>query len=284
MKKYFIPYEITESAAKTFVKKFHYSPIMPKHTSHFLGFYEEQELIAVITLGHGTRPRHTINAMFPSLEVLNKNEIGEWKVRELRDVYFEIGKMCIDDRMPTNTASRMLKTTRYWISKNYPKTLFLYTMADGLMGKVGGVYKASGFYFGEKFKAESYMMENNEKLHPRSTADLCKKNAAIRGKDKMARIDTNFMVENKIRHIEGYNFRYIFPLNKKAEKIMKEDQTIDWTKDKDRFPNKERDLKWFDTTEDRFEIDMPEFSFDKMKFNPQTKSQSDTFDLSSYFN
>ena len=65
-------------------------------------------------------------------------------------------------------------------------------MADGIMGKCGYVYQASNFYYGEKYWTQVYMMDNGEKLHPRSSNTLCKENA-------------KFLVE---KHGKGYLEKY----------------------------------------------------------------------------
>ena len=114
--------------------------------------------------------KDTINKMFTGLESRH---------------YYEIGKMCMTDDMPRNSESQMLSDTIKWLKKTYPNLLFLYTMADGIMGKCGYVYQASNFLFGEKYFTQVYMMENGEKLHPRSARGLCEENAKFSGKEKV---------------------------------------------------------------------------------------------------
>ena len=126
--------EINRVTATDFVQAYHYSPVMPKLTKHFLGFFLDNELKGVLTLGWGTQPRQTINKLFPGL--VSKD-------------YYEIGKMCMDEEMPRNSESQMISATIRWMKQN-TDCLFLYTMADGIMGKCGYVYQASNFYFGEK--------------------------------------------------------------------------------------------------------------------------------------
>ena len=233
--------EIHKVYAIDFVQKFHYSPVMPKLTKHFLGFYLDGELKGVLTLGWGTQPRQTINKMFPGLTSKD---------------YYEIGKMCMDDDMPRNSESQMISATVRWMKKN-TDCLFLYTMADGIMGKCGYVYQASNFYFGEKYWTPVYLMENGEKLHPRSSNSLCKENAKFlekkygkkflekykpdaNGERYPKYFTSDFMLHRGIKRIDGLMFRYLYPLNKKAKKIMLKDSSMPWSKkypkDKD-FPN-----------------------------------------------
>ena len=65
--------------ATDFVQKYHYSPVMPGITKYHLGFYLENKLSGVLTLGWGTKPRHTFNKMFPTAQILEKKD-GEWIV------------------------------------------------------------------------------------------------------------------------------------------------------------------------------------------------------------
>ena len=116
--------ELRKQESVMFVEKYHYSPIMPKLTKHYLGFYVNKELKGVLTLGWGTQPKQTIKKLFPHLDTQD---------------YFEIGKMCMTDDMPRNSESQMLSKTISWLKENKPEKLFLYTMADGIMGKCGYV-------------------------------------------------------------------------------------------------------------------------------------------------
>ena len=109
--------EILASRAMDFIQKYHYSPVMPSITKHYLGFLIDGEMKAVLTLGWGTQPRQTINFLFPGLETTH---------------YYEIGKMCIADEMPKNTGSQILSATIRLMRQRTNK-LFLYTLGDGIM-------------------------------------------------------------------------------------------------------------------------------------------------------
>jgi len=261
----FLIRDLPKWKAMEFVQKYHYSPVFPSITKHFLGFYLEDELVGVLTLGWGTQPRQTINKMFPGLGT---------------ESYFEIGKMCMDDDMPRNSESQMVSQTIKWLKKEYPEKLFLYTMADGIMGKVGYVYQASNAYFGEKYLTQVYMMENGEKLHPRSTKGLLKENAIFEGKEKLFWMTRPFMKSKNIKFIEGYMFRYIWPLNKKAKKLMKRGSTMTWGLN---YP-KEKDLAWFDKTErPKIQIDQPPFTFEDAKYNLKNINQTKEGSLEDLF-
>ena len=249
--------ELKKQEAVVFVEKYHYSPIMPKLTKHYLGFYVNKELKGVLTLGWGTQPKQTIKKLFPKLNTQD---------------YFEIGKMCMTEDMPRNSESQMLSKTISWLKSHKPEKLFLYTMADGIMGKCGYVYQASNFYFGEGYKTSVYMMDNGEKLHPRGSKQLLKENCVFSKRDKLFWMTRDFMKHKNIKHIEGLMFRYIYPLSKKAKRIMNQDSTLMWDKN---YP-KDKDLKWFDKTESpKIEIPQPAFTYEDMKYNPQAKEKSE---------
>ena len=249
--------EVPKDFAVSFIQHYHYSPVLPKLTKHYLGFFVNGELKGVLTLGWGTQPVHTINKMFPGL--ISKH-------------YYEIGKMCMDDDMPRNSESQILSQTIRWLKTHHPSKLFLYTMADGIMGKCGYVYQAANFLFGEKYLTQVYMMENGEKIHPRSTKGLLQDNleweraqgTEYGERNRLYWMTSDYMKHKGIRFIEGYMYRYIYPLNRTAKKMLKRDSNLTWTRT---YP-KDKDLQWFDkTTRPKIEIEKPPFTFEDMKYN-----------------
>ena len=274
---------LPKDIATIFVQKYHYSPVMPSITKYYLGYYLDKKLVGVLTLGWGTRPRHTFNKMFPKVNILEK-EHNKF-VNDINDWYYEIGIMCLvpEFNNTKGAGSQMVSATIRWLKEN-TNCLFLYTMADGIMGKCGYVYQASNFYFGEKYWTSVYLMENGEKLHPRSSNTLCKENAkflvekhgkgylekkysADRNGDRYPRyFTTDFMLERGITKIDGLMFRYIYPLSKKAKKIMKNESSLNWTRE---YP-KDKDLEWKDITDKKNSKvikDKPAFTYEYAKYN-----------------
>jgi len=74
---------------------------------------------------------------------------------------------------------------------------------------------------------------------------LLKENAEFLGKEKLFWMTPDFMKLKGIRRIRGKQFRYIYPLNKTAKKILKDGSTVEWGLE---YP-KEVDLKWKEQTE-----------------------------------
>jgi hypothetical protein len=198
----------------------------------------------VVTLGWGTRPLHTIQ------KIINKEMTSS--------DYFEIGKMCMLDSEPRNSESQMISQLVRWIKQNHPGVLFLYTLADGIMGKCGYVYQAANFYYGGEYWTDSYMSAKGEKIHPRTTRTLCrenwkwhydktsegfskefKKNHERKVKEAKASntkapkeqvfwLTPEFMKHIGLKKIKGKMFRYIYPLSRRAKKILATSSDTIW--------------------------------------------------------
>ena len=148
--------EITKELAYPLLADNHYSPVMPRLTKHYLGVFQCEELVGVLTLGWGTQPKGTINKLFPGLGT---------------ESYYEIGKMAMLEEMPRNSESQMLSLAIKWMKKNTTKD-YLFTWADGMVGKAGYVYQAANFFYGGFVWSDIYIGPDGEKIHPRSSKQL----------------------------------------------------------------------------------------------------------------
>lgn len=185
------------------VKQYHYSNALPSLNKHFIGFFLNDEIVGLVTLGWGTRPVHTIKKLFPSLETKD---------------YFEIGRMVMTDEMPRNSESQMLSQLVKYLKRNFPKIKVLFTWADGMLGKCGYVYQASNFLYAGKITTDFYL-KDGIKIHPRQTRKLFVKDE----NDKRLSIRPTLeqMQEFNIQHYKGNQYRYIYFLNDE-KKLKKE--------------------------------------------------------------
>jgi hypothetical protein len=252
--------EVSRSYATDFIQSLHYSKIMPKLTKHFLGCYLENELVGVLTLGWGTQPKATIAKLFDGLDTKN---------------YYEIGKMCMKEEMPKNSESQMISAVVKWMKVNTPERQFLYTWADGIMGKPGYVYQAANFLYGGFIWTQIYISDKGEKIHPRSARKLCEENVKFKlerepdffvGKkgERIYWLTQDFLDYKNILKVHGKQFRYILPLNKKARKLLKK-SNVEWNLN---YP-KGNDLVWNKSTKDgkkRLES-MPKIDSDMTEYN-----------------
>lgn len=245
--------EMNKDEATLFIQKYHYSKILPRLTKHWLGFYENNKLVGVLTLGWGTQPLQTIKKLFPTEDLVTND-------------YIEIGKMCfLPGKNNSNFGSQAMSLLVKWIKENTSYS-FLYTLADGIMGKCGYVYQACSFVYLGSFKTSVYMdTKTGEKIHPRSAKKLCIENAKFSGKDKIFWLTDDFCKARGIDKINGLMFRYILPLSKKAKKLLKRNGEGQLTYPKD------KDLRW----EKRIEtgkfvaIPKPDFNMDILDLNYQ---------------
>lgn len=224
MKYNFTIQELDAYNAVEFIQARHYSKVMPRLTKHYLGIYNKGDLAGVLTLGWGTQPYNTIHKLFPSLASKD---------------YYEIGKMCMDESYPRNSETQMLSQVCKWIKHNLPEKQFLYTWADGIVGKVGYVYQAFNFLYGGYIWTDIYIGPDGEKIHPRSTRELLRENEEWEGKEKLFWLTHDFTEYKGIQRVKGKQFRYILPLTRGAKKLLNE-STVTWNKD---YP-KEDSLKW----------------------------------------
>lgn len=262
MKYNFVIKEISRSQATDFIQSLHYSKVMPKLTKHFLGCHLDGELVGVLTLGWGTQPKATIAKLFDGLESKD---------------YYEIGKMCMSEKFPEDTypESQMISAVVKWMKVNTPEKQFLYTWADGIMGKPGYVYQAANFLYGGFIWTQIYISDKGEKIHPRSSRRLCDENVQFKlerepeffvGKkgERIYWLTQDFLDHKGISKIYGKQFRYILPLNKKSRKLLKK-SNVEWSLN---YP-KENDLVWDkSTTEGRKRLDkMPYIDGDMTEYN-----------------
>ena len=202
---------ISKKMALRIVRNVHQSSdTLPTLTIACLGVYINDNLEGVITLGYGTRPKHTIQKLFPSLTT---------------EDYFEIGRMCINNDFKTNTESQMLSKTVKYIKKHYPQCKVLFTWANGLLGKIGTVYQASNFLYGGYITTECYV-QNGVQMHPRGIKKLLHPNDKRRTVRPTAEEKRKF----KIDHIRGKQFRYIyFTCGKTQKKKLLKESPFKWT-------------------------------------------------------
>lgn len=247
--------EIPKEQAVSFIRMYHYSKIMPRLTKYYLGFFTGGELAGVVTLGWGTQPLQTIRKVFPRHKLQSAD-------------YLEIGKMCFTPAMNGNRyfGSRALSLLVKWL-RAHTRCLFLYTLADGIMGKCGYVYQAANFHYLGSFPTSVYRCtETGEKIHPRSARLLLEENAAFDGVKKRHWLTYGYCQHKGIEKINGRMFRYLYPLDSRGRELLKEYPEYRGLKNP-----KETDLVFTMRTAPGMyaPIPQPEFKRDVCQFNTQ---------------
>lgn len=247
--------ELNKDIAINFIMRYHYSKILPRLTKHYIGIYIDEELSGVVTLGWGTQPLRTIR------KILSNHDLKT-------DDYFEIGKMCFLPKY-NNTktfGSQVISALIKWMKIN-TNCLFLYTLADGIMGKCGYVYQAGNFKYIGSFLTPVYIDNiTGEKIHPRSSKILLRENEKFCNKEKLYWLTYEFCEYKNISKVYGLMFRYIYPLNKKATDIINSYDCY-----KNLVNPKDKDLKFYKRIagSKRVEIPQPEFNMNVFNYNYQ---------------
>ena len=174
-----------------------------------------------------------------------------------------------------NSESQMLSGVVKWMKENCPEKQFLYTWADGIMGKPGYVYQAANFLYGGFIWTQIYISDKGEKIHPRSSRRLCDENVEFKlerepnffeGKkgERIYWLTQDFLDHKGITKVHGKQFRYILPLNKKARKLLKKSK-VEWNLN---YP-KDNDLIWNKSTkEGKKQLDgMPKIDPNMIEYN-----------------
>lgn len=189
---------IPRCIAEPMILSMHYSRVMPRINKFFIGGFQEHQLVAVMTLGWGTRPLHTIQVMFPTLSTYD---------------YLELGKLCLDEICPRNSESRFISQSIKLIKEYFPKVKLLFSWADGILGKPGYVYQASNFYYGGYIWSEMYLDVDGNRIHPRTFQGISCGERIGKHKSRALSV-TNSM---GLKKYYGKQFRYVYPLCGKRE-------------------------------------------------------------------
>jgi len=216
---------IGRGEAVGFIQTWHYSKVMPAQTKLLLGARRGGRLFAVSTWGWGVRPLHTIRKLFPSLKSAD---------------YWELGKLCCADPEPRNTESQFLSACREYIRMQFPQIRLLFTWADGMLGKPGYVYQASGFLYGGFIWTDCYFTADGEKVHPRFYQTKFGEGKSD-GLKYGRRPSPERCNEIGLKQYFGKQFRYVYFLcgHRERKRLLRE-STVKWSTD---FP-KHADLEW----------------------------------------
>lgn len=228
--------EVERERAIRILMKNHYRKTIPVLNKVFLGGFLNGELRAVMTLGWGTRPKHTIKKLFEELDTKD---------------YFEIGRMALDNSLPKNSETQFIGKCIHYIRANYLNIKVLFTWADGMLGKVGTIYQASNFYYTGFIWTDLYFDFNGEAIHPRTTNKIGGRTA---------------MDSTKYNHYLGKQFRYVYFINRQSQKNLMQNCKVEISKE---YPTKE-DLEWKQHIGGKYVItDTPPI------YNPNSKGFSD---------
>lgn len=182
---------IPKKIADDFVKKHHYSGKVVNNSQLHFGAFLDSELHGVLQYG-------------PSLD--KSKLLGLVKCTGWNE-FIELNRMAFDDTLPRNSESFCIGKTLRLIKKNAPHIKWVVSFADGVHCGDGTIYRASNFVLTQINKNSTIYVhkETGEKV-----ADLT---LWLKGLKKKADIRAAGYEIG-----EGYMFRYIYFLDKRARK------------------------------------------------------------------
>lgn len=135
-----------KNEADEIIIKHHYSHKVTKNS--FLSFlvYYKGKVSGALQLGYGIKPKSK----------------GEYNPEEVR----EFDRMWLSDEMPKFSETITLSLLHHYLRMVYPHIKYLISYADTSVGNKGTIYKAANYQLIKKIKADFYILESGERVHP----------------------------------------------------------------------------------------------------------------------
>lgn len=135
-----------KSMADIIITKNHYSGKPTKNSFLSLLVYYKEEIHGALQLGYGIRPKIK----------------GEYNPDEIR----EFDRMWLSDDMPKFSETITLSLLHLFLKSAYPKIKYLISYSDTSVGNFGTIYKAANYKLIDDIKADFYILESGERVHP----------------------------------------------------------------------------------------------------------------------
>ena len=132
--------------ADSIIIKHHYSHKATKNS--FLSFlvYYNGKVEGALQIGYGIRPK-------------KKGDLNPEEVREFDRMY-------LTDVPPKFSETITLSLLHHYLRKVHPEIKYLISYADTTVGNTGTIYKAANYKLIDKIKADFYILESGERVHP----------------------------------------------------------------------------------------------------------------------
>ncbi len=135
-----------KSQADNIIKLNHYSKKATKNSFLNLLVYYKDNVSGALQVGYGIRPK--IN--------------GNFKIGEVA----EFDRMWLSDEMPKYSETITLSLLHKFLKLRYKKLKALISYSDTSVGNKGIIYKAANYQLIDKIKADFYITEKGERIHP----------------------------------------------------------------------------------------------------------------------
>jgi len=132
--------------ADSIIVKNHYSSKPTKNSFLSLLVYYKNEIHGALQLGYGIRPKIKGN--------YNSNEVREFD------------RMWLSDDMPKYSETITLSLLHKFLQNAYSEIKYLISYSDTSVGNNGTIYKAANYKLINSIKADFYILESGERVHP----------------------------------------------------------------------------------------------------------------------
>lgn len=181
--------EIDHKIADQLIIKNHYSGKATTNRFISFGVYltgDLNVLLGAIQIGYGIRPKikHT------------------WGKNVSADNSIEFDRMWLSDLLPKFSETICLSALCKLLKHKYKHIKYILTYADGTVGNTGTIYKAGNYTQCGKIKADFYILESGERVHPVSMWHR-------HGSRAWALLQS---IYPNIKKADGFQYRFIYEL------------------------------------------------------------------------
>jgi len=202
-----IPFQI----ATPFIKKWHYSGKIVNNSQLHFGAFLDGKLHGVLSYGPSTDKRKTMQLV----KGTGWNE------------FLELNRMAFDDYLPRNSESFCIAKSIKLIKKNAPQIKWVVSFADGCNCGDGTIYRASNFILTDIKKNQSLLeLPDGRKVHELTLMTTINTPRPELGGKSFLEVSGGVYSKKLYREltgakpIEGYQFRYIYFIDKSARKNL----------------------------------------------------------------
>lgn len=168
--------------ADEIIIKHHYSHKATKNSFLSLLVYYKGVINGALQIGYGIKPR--------SKGIFNADEVREFD------------RMYLTDEMPKYSETITLSLLHHFLRKVYPNIKYIISYADTSVGNKGTIYKAANYKLIDKRKADFYILESGERVHP------------VTMWHRHGTRKWDFLIKQypNIRKADGFQLKYLFEL------------------------------------------------------------------------
>lgn len=180
---------ISMSAARSIVKKIHYSGKVTNSQLHF-GIFLNGKLEGALQFGPSIDKRKTAGLVKGSL----------WSE------FIELNRMALSDALPKNSESRALSICIRLIKKHYPQIKWIISFSDGAQCGDGTIYRASGF--------DLTGIKKNTQMLRMPDGSIVAKKTLDSGLSKGGVFGSKIAKESGAVALTGFQLRYVYFIDK----------------------------------------------------------------------